>query len=163
MSSRYRFLHALPFAAFVALAGAGAGGAIASERGADEASAAAVRTAVPVAPADAAAAIAAADPPQVLDVRSAEEFAQGHVPTAMLIPHDELAARLGELDRDRPILLYCRSGRRADLAEKVLVEHGFDVRQIEGSWLRWEAEALPVEGAPTPAGDDDATEQGDGE
>ena len=118
----------------------------------------------PIAPADAAAAIASDTPPQVLDVRTADEFAQGHVPTATLIPHDELAARLGELDRGRPVLLYCRSGRRADLAEQVLVENGFDVRQIEGSWLRWEAEALPVEGAPAPpAGDHDAAHHGDHE
>ena len=117
-----------------------------------------------VTPAEAAASIASNTPPQVLDVRTADEFAQGHVPTATLIPHDELATRLAELDRDRPILLYCRSGRRADLAEQVLVENGFDVRQIEGSWLRWEAEALPVEGAPAPpAGDHDAAHHGDHE
>ena len=116
-----------------------------------------------VTPAEAAARIASDTPPQVLDVRTPDEFAQGHVPTATLIPHDELAARLGELDRDRPVLLYCRSGRRADLAEQVLVDNGFDVRQIEGSWLRWEAEALPVEGAPPPAGDHDAADHGDGE
>ena len=117
-----------------------------------------------VTPAEAAARIASDTPPQVLDVRTPDEFAQGHVPTATLIPHDELATRLAELDRDRPILLYCRSGRRADLAEQVLVENGFDVRQIEGSWLRWEAEALPVEGAPAPpAGDHDAAHHGDHE
>jgi phage shock protein E len=99
----------------------------------------------PLSPADAHAAIAAENPPQVLDVRSAEEYAEGHVPGAMLIPHDELASRLSELDRDRPVLVYCRSGRRSTLAETLLETEGFDVRQIDGSWQRWQAEGLPEE------------------
>lgn len=99
----------------------------------------------PLTPAESLAQIRGEHPPQVLDVRTAEEFAAGHVPDAMLIPHDELAARLGELDRDRPVLVYCRSGRRSTIAETLLLENGFDVRQIDGSWQRWTAEALPVE------------------
>ena len=117
----------------------------------------------PIAPADAAAAIASDTPPQVLDVRTAEEFAQGHLPSATLIPHDELAARLAELDRDRPVLVYCRSGRRATDAEKVLAANGFDVRQIEGSWLRWQDESLPVEGVPAAAEGPAAENGGDDE
>ena len=117
----------------------------------------------PIAPADAAAAIASDTPPQVLDVRTAEEFAQGHLPSATLIPHDELAARLAELDRDRPVLVYCRSGRRATDAEKVLAANGFDVRQIEGSWLRWQEESLPVEGVPAAAEGPAAENGGDDE
>jgi phage shock protein E len=99
----------------------------------------------PLSPADAHAAIVAENPPQVLDVRTAEEFAAGHVPGAVLIPHDQLATRLAELDRDRPVLVYCRSGRRSTLAETLLETEGFDVRQIDGSWLRWQAEGLPEE------------------
>ena len=117
----------------------------------------------PIAPAEAAAAIASDTPPQVLDVRTAEEFAQGHLPSATLIPHDELAARLAELDRDRPVLVYCRSGRRATDAEKVLAANGFDVRQIEGSWLRWQEESLPVEGVPAAAEGPAAENGGDDE
>ena len=117
----------------------------------------------PIAPADAAAAIASDTPPQVLDVRTAEEFAQGHLPSATLIPHDELAARLAELDRDRPVLVYCRSGRRATDAEKVLAANGFDVRQLEGSWLRWQDESLPVEGVPAAAEGPAAENGGDDE
>ena len=117
----------------------------------------------PIAPAEAAAAIASDTPPQVLDVRTAEEFAQGHLPSATLIPHDELAARLAELDRDRPVLVYCRSGRRATDAEKVLAANGFDVRQIEGSWLRWQDESLPVEGVPAAAEGPAAENGGDDE
>ena len=116
-----------------------------------------------VTPAEAAASIASNTPPQVLDVRTPDEFAQGHVPTATLIPHDELAARLAELDRDRPVLVYCRSGRRATDAEKVLAANGFDVRQIEGSWLRWQEESLPVEGVPAAAEGPAAENGGDDE
>lgn len=99
----------------------------------------------PLSPADAVTAIEGANPPLVLDVRTADEFAEGHVPGAILIPHDELESRLAELDTARPVLVYCRSGRRSTLAEQVLLEHGYDVRQIDGSWLRWQAEGRPVE------------------
>lgn len=85
-----------------------------------------------------------ADAPLVLDVRTPEEYAAGHVPGAVLIPHDQLAGRLSELDRDRWVLVYCKSGRRAGIAERLLAEEGFEVRQIEGSWQRWSAEGLPV-------------------
>jgi phage shock protein E len=84
------------------------------------------------------------DAPIVLDVRTAEEFSAGHVPGAVLIPYDELPSRLDELDRSRWVLVYCRSGRRSGIAEKTLEDAGFEVRQIDGSWLRWQAEGLPV-------------------
>lgn len=99
----------------------------------------------PLAPVDALAVIEGASPPQVLDVRSADEFAAGHVPGAVLIPHDELAVRLAELDKARPVLVYCRSGRRSTIAEDLLAAEGFQVRQIDGSWLRWQEEKLPVQ------------------
>ncbi len=90
------------------------------------------------------------DAPIILDVRSQAEYDAGHVPGAVLIPHDQLAARLAELDRDRWVLVYCKSGRRAGIAEDVLVKSGFDVRQIEGSWSRWSAEGRPAQ-TPAPA------------
>jgi len=85
------------------------------------------------------------DAPIVLDVRTAEEYSAGHVPGAILIPYDELPSRLDELDRSRWVLVYCRSGRRSGIAEKTLEDAGFEVRQIDGSWLRWQAEGLPVQ------------------
>lgn len=103
-----------------------------------------------VAPAAVAELAARPDAPIVLDVRTPEEFAAGHVPGAILIPHDELPARLGELDRSRWVLVYCRSGRRSGIAEQALEDAGFEVRQIDGSWQRWQAEGLPVETVPSP-------------
>ncbi|WP_146908204.1 rhodanese-like domain-containing protein [Arenimonas daejeonensis] len=103
-----------------------------------------------VAPAAVPEVAARADAPIILDVRSQAEYDAGHVPGAVLIPHDQLAARLSELDRDRWVLVYCKSGRRAGIAERILAQDGFDVRQIEGSWLRWQAEDLPVATPATP-------------
>jgi phage shock protein E len=85
------------------------------------------------------------DAPLLLDVRTPEEFAAGHVPGAVNIPHDQVAKRLSEIDDGRWVLVYCQSGRRAGIAEGVLADAGFDVRQIEGSWARWKADGRPVE------------------
>jgi len=62
------------------------------------------------------------DAPLVLDVRAQAEFDQGHLPSAVLIPHDQLKARLyrqlSERDPARPIAVYRRTGRRAEIAER---------------------------------------------
>ena len=87
----------------------------------------------------------------VLDVRTATEFAAGHVPGARNVSHDELPARLDELAalRDTPVVLYCRSGRRTQLAEDVLRQAGFTkLLHLEGDWLAWEAAQRPVETSP---------------
>jgi phage shock protein E len=84
----------------------------------------------------------------VLDVRTADEFAAGHVPGARNVSHDLLASRLGELAgaRDKQVVLYCRSGRRTLLAEDVLRKAGFkNIAHLEGDYLAWEAEKRPVE------------------
>ncbi|QXD13778.1 rhodanese-like domain-containing protein [Rhodocaloribacter litoris] len=95
-----------------------------------------------------AARLAAERPPLVLDVRTPEEYAGGHVPGALNIPHTEVAARLGELApyRDREIVLYCRSGRRAGIAADVLKEAGFSrLAHLSGDMPGWAARGLPVE------------------
>lgn len=99
-----------------------------------------------VSPAAVAEITARPDAPLLLDVRSPEEFAAGHVAGAVNIPHDQLAARLAEVEAaGRPwVLVYCRSGKRADSAEAVLAKAGIEVRQVEGSMLRWEAEGRPL-------------------
>lgn len=97
-----------------------------------------------VSPAAVAELMARDDAPLLLDVRSPEEFAQGHLPGAVLIPHDQLAERMDQIDPDRWVLVYCRSGARATKAQSVLEKAGIEVRQIEGSWLRWQEEQRPV-------------------
>ena len=86
--------------------------------------------------------IEAGTAPLVLDVRTPAEFDAGHVPGAVNVPYDELATRLGELPADRatPIVVYCRTGRRALVAESILIEAGFSaVADLEGHWQRWPA------------------------
>lgn len=84
----------------------------------------------------------------VLDVRTAAEFAAGHVPGARNVSHELLQSRIGELSglRDKQVVLYCRSGRRTLLAEDVLRKAGFTrLAHLEGDYLAWESEHRPVE------------------
>ncbi|MBM5811910.1 MAG: rhodanese-like domain-containing protein [Gammaproteobacteria bacterium] len=95
----------------------------------------------------------ATEPVVVLDVRTAEEFVAGHVPGARHLPHDQIAQRIGELEalRDRDVVVYCRSGRRSQLALGVLRAHGFTrLWQLDGDFLAWQAQGRPIE-AGTPA------------
>ncbi len=62
-----------------------------------------------------------------IDVRTAAEYAGGHVDQAVNIPFDEIAARIGEVttDLEQPIILYCRTGRRSDIAKHSLEALGY--------------------------------------
>lgn len=84
--------------------------------------------------------------PFVLDVRTPEEFVTGHVPGAVNIPYDQVGARLAEVPRDKDIVLYCRSGRRAAMAAEALAENGYTrLRYLEGDMPAWIAQGRPVE------------------
>jgi phage shock protein E len=83
----------------------------------------------------------------VLDVRTPEEFAAGHLPGAINIPHTELAARVAELEgsRDGDIVVYCRTGKRAAAALDVLEQSGFKrLFHLQGDYTRWSEEQRPV-------------------
>lgn len=89
----------------------------------------------------------------VLDVRTPEEFAAGHVPGAVNVPHDQVEARIAELRgvRDRDLVVYCRSGKRAGMALETLGRLGFTrLAHLQGDWLAWESAGLPAERS-TPA------------
>lgn len=62
----------------------------------------------------------------ILDVRQPEEYAQGYVPKAYLIPLGEIDQRLDEIPRDKPVIVVCRSGARSAAASQQLDDHGFD-------------------------------------
>jgi rhodanese-related sulfurtransferase len=82
----------------------------------------------------------------VLDVREPAEWAQGHVPGATLIPLGELAARTGELPRDRSIVVICRSGNRSAEGRDILLGAGFaSVTSVRGGVTAWAAAGLPLE------------------
>ncbi len=71
----------------------------------------------------------------LLDVRDPEEFSGGHAPDALNIPLNALRSRLGELPRDREILVYCHSGQRAYYATRILLQNGFAARNLSGGIL----------------------------
>ena len=86
--------------------------------------------------------------PLILDVRSKEEYAGGHIPGAINIPHAELPDRLSEIDAAKTdeIVVYCRSGYRARIAEKILIEAGYsDVRDLAGHMNAWKSGGYPIE------------------
>ena len=88
-------------------------------------------------PAALAAALAAAAPPLVIDVRTPGEYAEGHIPDARLIPLAQLPARVGELSRDRPIVCVCHSGSRSSAATRHLRAAGYAARNMVGGMIAW--------------------------
>jgi rhodanese-related sulfurtransferase len=62
---------------------------------------------------------------EVLDVRTLDEYNDGHIVNARLVPHLELEERLDELDVNDRILVYCRTGARSSFASQILVDNGF--------------------------------------
>ena len=85
----------------------------------------------------------------LLDVRQPEEYKAGHIPGAMLIPLGELEARHGELDRDKRIIAYCRSGHRSTAAAIALCRLGFKgVHRLDGGIVNWPYET--IRGMPKP-------------
>ena len=75
----------------------------------------------------------------ILDVRTQEEYDQGHIPGAILIPNTEIKVRAVEelTDKDQLILVYCRSGRRSKLAAEILVELGYPNIKEFGGIIDW--------------------------
>jgi len=83
----------------------------------------------------------------VLDVRSAEEFATGHLPKAKNIPLQELAQRIAELEKSRNnvVITVCKSGVRSASAASVLTKAGFaQVFSLEGGTDSWREQGLPI-------------------
>jgi phage shock protein E len=81
----------------------------------------------------------------VLDVRTPEEFAAGHVPGAVNVPHDQLASRLAEVPRDKDVVVYCRTGRRSQIATDLLAANGYKrVAHLQGDMVAWQEKARPV-------------------
>jgi len=83
----------------------------------------------------------------LIDVREADEYAQGHAPGSTLIPLGQLAQRLQEIARykDKPVVLICHSGRRSAQALKLLEGAGFSAAaNVEGGMIAWQKAGLPV-------------------
>ncbi|MEO0539470.1 MAG: rhodanese-like domain-containing protein [Cyanobacteria bacterium P01_A01_bin.105] len=84
--------------------------------------------------------------PLVVDVRSVEEYATGHVPGAINIPFREIDQYLDELRTHASLVVYCERGVRANIAETTLADAGFDqVLHLEGDMSGWRAANLPTD------------------
>jgi rhodanese-related sulfurtransferase len=81
---------------------------------------------------------------QLIDVRAPHEHEAGHIEGTPLIELSELTARAGEIDRERPVVFYCRSGGRSGMATEAFAQAGFDAHNMTGGMLAWDAAGLPI-------------------
>ncbi|HEY1734133.1 MAG TPA: rhodanese-like domain-containing protein [Acidimicrobiales bacterium] len=82
---------------------------------------------------------------QLVDVRADHEWETGHLPGAVHISLDELPVRVSEIDKDRPVIFYCRGGSRSDMAATALAEAGYDAAKLSEGAVGWEEEGLEFE------------------
>ena len=81
---------------------------------------------------------------QVVDVRERYEREAGHIEGSRHIPLVELSARAAEIERDRPVVFYCRVGARSDMAAQALRAAGVQALSMRGGLLRWASENRPL-------------------
>jgi rhodanese-related sulfurtransferase len=83
--------------------------------------------------------------PLVIDVRQPQEFDQGHIAGAKLIPLGELRKRMKDLPQGREIVCVCASGSRSRSAAKMLAKEGYAVFDMQGGMQAWRRLKLPVQ------------------
>ena len=84
-------------------------------------------------------------PPQIVDVRTAHEHETKFIEGSVSLPLSRLSQRVGELPRDRPLLVQCAGGYRSSIAASLLQAAGFEqVSELAGGIAAWEAAGLPV-------------------
>jgi rhodanese-related sulfurtransferase len=104
------------------------------------------RDAPSIAPSELSARRTAGTAPVIIDVRTAEEFATGHIPGALNIPFDQVAERISEVDAPHGVALYCMVGPRARKGEAALLTAGYKtVFHLEGGLAAWQAAGLPTD------------------
>jgi len=85
--------------------------------------------------------------PLILDVRTPKEYAAGHLENSVLIPVQQLQARLEELAeaKDQPILIYCATGNRSTVASKILIDKGFArIFNLKQGIVDWAKSKYPI-------------------
>ncbi|HEX7975958.1 MAG TPA: rhodanese-like domain-containing protein, partial [Anaerolineales bacterium] len=80
----------------------------------------------------------------ILDVRQPEEYREGHIAGAKLIPLGELGRRMQDLPRSREIVCVCHSGSRSSAAARQLAAAGYQVANLRGGMIAWNRAGLPV-------------------
>ncbi len=81
---------------------------------------------------------------QLVDVRSAAEFASGHIPGAVNIPMDQIEGRVQDLNFNLPIVLICQAGQRARIVAGLLKPCSREISVLEGGTKAWMQSGLPV-------------------
>ncbi len=85
----------------------------------------------------------------ILDVRQPEEWNEGHIPDATLIPLGELPNRLNEVPKDREVVVVCRSGNRSQQGRDILRGAGYTlITSMAGGMNDWQSQGLPVVSGP---------------
>jgi rhodanese-related sulfurtransferase len=82
---------------------------------------------------------------QLVDVRAEHEWRAGRIEGAVHLPLAELSERIGELDKDRPVVVYCLGDNRSEMAAEALGGAGFDAAPMEGGIRAWAEAGLPLE------------------
>jgi rhodanese-related sulfurtransferase len=82
---------------------------------------------------------------QLVDVRVAHEWNAGHIAGATHLPLEELSGRSGELDPERPVVLYCRGGTRSSMAAEALESAGFDAVKLSEGIVGWDEAGLELD------------------
>jgi rhodanese-related sulfurtransferase len=85
-----------------------------------------------------------ADGAQLIDVRTEHEWEAGRIAGASHLPLAELPERTGEIDKDRPVVLYCRGGNRSTMAVTALAEAGYDASKLTEGIVGWDEAGLPL-------------------
>lgn len=82
---------------------------------------------------------------QLIDVRADHEWEVGRIAGAAHVPLPELPQRLGEIDEDRPVVVYCRGGNRSSMATEALTDAGYDAVKLSEGIVGWSEDELPLE------------------
>jgi len=82
---------------------------------------------------------------QLIDVRQPDEHEAGRIAGDRLIELMELSSQADTIDRDKPVVFYCRSGSRSAMATQAFVGAGYDAHNMLGGLLEWEAAGLPLD------------------
>jgi rhodanese-related sulfurtransferase len=86
-----------------------------------------------------------ADGAQLVDVRADHEWEVGRIQGAKHLPLAELSERAGEIEKDRPVVLYCRGGNRSTMAAQALADAGYDAAKLTEGIVGWSEAGLPLE------------------
>jgi rhodanese-related sulfurtransferase len=88
-----------------------------------------------------------ADDVQLVDVREPHEWEAGRIAGARHIELERLAAEAGSLDRERPVLFYCRVGARSEMAASAFRRAGYQAYSVDGGLAEWDRRGFPLEPA----------------